>query len=69
MEDGESFSAIDVPFAGVTATEANGINSAGQIVGIYNDKNGTHGFLDSGGMFIPIDVPFTGVPRHLRRGH
>jgi probable HAF family extracellular repeat protein len=45
VEDGGSFSAIDVPFAGATATEANGINSAGQIVGTYNDQNRTHGFL------------------------
>src|SRR5437667_368976 len=63
-----TFTPIDVPFAGVTATEANGSNSAGQIVGTYNDANGTHGFLDTGGMFVPVDVPFTGVLNTFAEG-
>jgi hypothetical protein len=61
VEDGQSFSTIDVPFVGVTATEADGINSDGQIVRTYTDANGSHGFLDIGGMFSSIDAPFGGV--------
>jgi hypothetical protein len=33
-------------------------SAAGHIVGTYNDANGSHGFLDSGGLFS--SVPFTG---------
>ena len=45
----------------MTAIQANGINSNGQIVGTYTDANGSHGFLDIGGMFSSIDAPFGGV--------
>src|SRR6266849_3054979 len=56
-----TFTPINVPFAGVTHTEANGINATGQIVGIYIDSSGGHGFLDDQGVFTPINVPFVGV--------
>jgi hypothetical protein len=59
LDNGGSFSAIDVPFADVTS--AAGINAGGQIVGFYQDGTGTHGFLDNGGSFSAIDVPFAGV--------
>jgi hypothetical protein len=57
------FASIDVPcgncFGGIaTLTTVFGINSAGDIVGTYNDAvGGQHGFLLSGGQFTTIDVP------------
>jgi hypothetical protein len=56
------FTTIDVPFAGVLETRANGINTGGQIVGFYRTAD-RHGFLDSGGMFSPIDASFAGSRR------
>ena len=52
-----SFTQIDVPGADLTSPED--INDAGQIVGLFGDSTGTHGFLtnNTGGSFIPIDVP------------
>jgi probable HAF family extracellular repeat protein len=51
-----SFTTIDVP--GATGTAPEGINNAGQIVGFDGDTVGTqHGFLLSGGIYTPIDVP------------
>jgi uncharacterized membrane protein len=47
-----------VPFAGSINTTTFGINAGGQIVGAYDDATGTHGFLDNGGVFSAIDVPF-----------
>jgi uncharacterized membrane protein len=52
-----TFSPVDVPFAGVTETDANGVNNSGQIVGFYFDASGGHAFLDSGGMFSTLVVP------------
>jgi probable HAF family extracellular repeat protein len=52
-----SFTQIDVP--GAFGTQAYGINNAGQIVGLFDDSTGRHGFLDTGGSIIPIDVPGT----------
>ena len=49
------FTTIDVP--GSTFTAARGINDAGQIAGVFGDATGIHGFLDTGGSFIPIHVP------------
>src|SRR5437016_948096 len=47
---------IDVPGAVLTAPQ--GINSPGDVVGVYNDTNGVaHGFLLSQGTFTTIDVP------------
>jgi len=50
-----SFTTIDYP--GANYTEADGINNAGQIVGVYNDSNGSHGFLKVGSTFTSIDYP------------
>jgi hypothetical protein len=55
-----SFTSIDVPFSGAVNTQPFGINASGQIVGGYCDPTGCHGFLDSGGSFSAIDVPFAG---------
>jgi probable HAF family extracellular repeat protein len=38
-------------------TQAQGINSRGQIVGLYEDGTGVHGFLYDRGEFSTIDVP------------
>jgi len=47
---------IDVP--GATQTQVYGINSGGDIVGLFTDSNGTsHGFLLKAGTFTTIDVP------------
>jgi probable HAF family extracellular repeat protein len=47
------FGRIDFP--GAMATIAYGINNSGQIVGIYTDQSGFHGFLRDDGNFTPID--------------
>jgi uncharacterized membrane protein len=53
------YTQIDVP--GAWYTTANGINSEGQIIGIYRDdlKNPLHrhGFILSGGIFTKLDAP------------
>ena len=46
---------IDVP--GATSTAAIGINNAGQIAGSYTNATGTHGFIDTNGVFTTVDVP------------
>jgi probable HAF family extracellular repeat protein len=52
-----TFTTIDVP--GSIQTNANGINSRGQIVGFYTDaSSGTsHGFLDDNGTVTTLDFP------------
>jgi hypothetical protein len=56
-----SFTTIDFP--GATWTNANGINRHGprgrlaDVVGIYADIPGTHGFVLSGGHYTVIDGP------------
>jgi len=50
-----TWTTIDVP--GAPDTAVNGINNAGDMVGIYGDPNGYHGFLLSGGMFTTFDMP------------
>jgi hypothetical protein len=50
-----TFTPIDVP--GATETQALGINDSGNVVGVYHDATGGHGFLAVGGSFTPIDVP------------
>ena len=52
-----TFTQIDVP--GATLTNALGVNNAGQIVGIFANSTGLHGFLDTGGNFTQIDGPDT----------
>lgn len=56
-----TFSTFDDPLApGNTA--ASGISGTGLIVGTYSDASGNHGFLLSGGVFIPIDDPSADGP-------
>ncbi len=50
------FTTIDVPGADFL-TNVLGINSAGDIVGDYQDATGVHGFLYDGVSFTTIDVP------------
>ena len=51
-----AFTPIDVPSA--TGTIATGINSRGDVVGIYDDTAGnSHGFLLKSGVFLTVDVP------------
>jgi probable HAF family extracellular repeat protein len=47
LDSGGNFTTIDVP--GATQTCAYGINDLGQIVGLFSDSTGTHGFLASPG--------------------
>jgi probable HAF family extracellular repeat protein len=50
-----TFTQIDV--SGASFTNALGINAAGQIVGVFNDATGNHGFLETAGSFTTIDGP------------
>lgn len=49
------FTPFDPP--GSVFTQAWGINASGDVVGLYDDPNGEHGFLLSRGSFTPIDIP------------
>ena len=51
------FTSVDVPFLGASNTVLTGINRRGQIVGIYQDNGGVHGFVNNAGIFTTIDVP------------
>src|ERR1700733_13826431 len=52
------FTEIDVPFSGATGTAALGINSQGDIVGVYQDSSfNLHNFLLREGNFSNIDPP------------
>jgi len=58
LDNGISFSNIDVP--GATGTAALGITAPNQIyiVGYYFDPNGVrHGFLENDGFYYTIDAP------------
>jgi uncharacterized membrane protein len=57
-----NFTTIDVP--GATLTSANGINNSDQIVGSYNDSNGTHGFLKLGSIIATFDYPGASTTPH-----
>lgn len=60
-----TYTSIDVP--GAVATQAFGINNAGDIVGSYTDANTqTHGFLLRDGVFTTIDMP--GFTQTVARG-
>jgi probable HAF family extracellular repeat protein len=60
-----AFTAIDHP-DGALATVASGINNRGQIVGGYQDSEGTaHGFLLDEGNFTTIDHPDAASGRDL----
>ena len=51
-----TYTQIDVP--GALLTAVNGIDSAGDLVGVYDDaSNAYHGFLLSNGLFTTIDYP------------
>jgi probable HAF family extracellular repeat protein len=53
---GNNYTQLNVP--GSSLNESTGINTSGQIVGVYADlSNVIHGFLDTGGVFTTIDVP------------
>src|SRR5918992_2048062 len=53
-----SLAFITIDFPGAIATNAQGINAQGEIVGGYTDTAGrSHGYLLSGGQFQSIDVP------------
>jgi probable HAF family extracellular repeat protein len=54
-----TFTSINVP--GSTSTNAFGINNTGQIVGAYTDSTGTHGFLDTNGVFTTLPFVPTGI--------
>jgi probable HAF family extracellular repeat protein len=62
---GGLYTTLDVPGASTGAggtsqngTSANGINSAGNIVGLFYDEGGTrHGYRLSGGSFTTLDPP------------
>lgn len=57
------FTSIDFP----DATQAQGVNPGGEVVGLYVDSHGKqHGFLLSGGNFSSIDYP--GAKRPTRGG-
>jgi uncharacterized membrane protein len=53
------FTTMDVPFPGVTDTFVSGISNPGIIVGTYIDALGTHGFVNTNGVFLSIDAPDT----------
>src|SRR5262245_16802377 len=42
---------------GARSIMARGIDPAGTIVGQYDDKNGTHGFIFAQGVFSALNVP------------
>ena len=57
-----TFTTVDAPevipmIGGNFGTDARGINAAGQMVGVFVDAAGGHGFVDTGGVFTTIDVP------------
>jgi uncharacterized membrane protein len=54
-ERGRTYTAIDIP--GAASTLAQGINSRGDVVGLYVDGSGTHGFVARNGSFTTIDYP------------
>src|SRR5690242_5293629 len=60
-----SYSSIDYP--GASATFANDINDAGQVVGTYRDASGAaHGFVLQNGIYSPLDFP--GSPETFANG-
>ena len=56
--DRRAFEFSEIVIPGATLTNAQGINAAGDIVGIYRDAGGrTHGFLLSKGEVTTVDFP------------
>ena len=58
------FTQLDGPNANLT--EVNGINDAGQIVGVFSSSTGNHGFVYNGGSFTFVDFP--GSPETVPQG-
>src|SRR5262249_55813195 len=52
-----NYTILDDPSSVGFTTNAKGINSAGQVVGHYDNNSGEHGFLYSSGTYITIDDP------------
>ena len=52
-----TYTTIDDPSAFSGFTHALGFNDTDQIVGVYSNASGQHGFLLSGGMYITLDDP------------
>jgi len=50
-----TYTQIDFPSASLT--EATGINAAGEIVGLYSDNTGGHGFTLQGSAYTTLDYP------------
>jgi len=56
----ETYQAVN--YAGAAQQAAYGVNDSGEIVGTYSDSLAVlHGYLQSGGSFINLDVPFSGA--------
>jgi len=53
----DSFSFTTVNYPGATSTAVEGINSSGELVGIFTDAAGYHGFVDNGGTFYRHQCP------------
>jgi hypothetical protein len=52
------FTSFDLPFLATVGPQANDINNAGSIVGLYSDDGGIeHGFVKVGPAFTNIDYP------------
>jgi probable HAF family extracellular repeat protein len=52
--NGNTFTTVAGPNSGAGAT---GINDAGQVVGLFSDSTGTHGFLNTNGALTTINDP------------
>lgn len=50
------FHFLSFDYPGATATRGMGINAQGDIVGSFDDSNGTHGFVFENGRFRALDV-------------
>jgi hypothetical protein len=52
-----TFTTFNDPSASTGTTQAYGINDSDQIVGIFSDGMGNHGFIASNGIFTTLDDP------------
>jgi uncharacterized membrane protein len=55
------FVLLHAPFQGVDQTLASGVNDRGEVVGVYHDAAGPHGFVLDDGTYTPINVTLSGV--------
>ena len=51
------YTVTSIAVPGASETLASGINDAGQVSGGYVDASGTHGFVDTNGVFTTINAP------------